>query len=347
MTASLTLGPLLYNWPPEKKRDFYFRIADEAPVDCVYVGEVVCSKREPFFNPYHDEVIERLEKAGKQVVLSTLALLTLPREVEALRDRVAENRLVEANDVSALQALGGKPFVVGPMINVMNEGTMAAMAAHGAVRVVFASEMSGKAIRTLANYSSSLRASVCERGNPVSATSVAHKTHAPRGHAAAGSPRSAFGSARDDNGGIETEVQVFGRQSLAISMRCYHARAHGRDKDHCRRVCINDPDGLDVDTITGQPLLTVNGTQTLTHGYVVLLDEMRVMAGQGVTHFRLSPHAMDMVKVAQLYRGFLEGRFESELVLNELKSLHKSLSAINGFYHGQEGKRFVVPSLTD
>lgn len=297
----LTLGPLLYNWPPEKKRDFYFRIADEAPVDCVYVGEVVCSKREPFFNPYRDEVMARLEKAGKQVIISTLALLTLPREIEALRDRIEENRLIEANDVSALQALGGKPFVVGPTINVMNEGAMASMVAHGAVRIVFASEMSGKAIGVLA----------------------AQQPH------------------------IETEVQVFGRQPLAISMRCYHARAHGRDKDHCRRVCLDDPDGLDVDTITGQPILTVNGTQTLTHGYVVLLDEMRVMTGQGVTHFRLSPQDMDMVKVAQLYRGFLEGRFESELVINEMKLLNKSLSVINGFYHGREGKSFVSPPLRD
>ena len=47
--SALTLGPLLYNWKPEVRRDFYFRIADEAPVDCVYLGEVVCAKREPFF----------------------------------------------------------------------------------------------------------------------------------------------------------------------------------------------------------------------------------------------------------------------------------------------------------
>ena len=45
----LTLGPALFNWSPEKWRDFYFQIADEAPVDVVYVGEVVCSKRSPFF----------------------------------------------------------------------------------------------------------------------------------------------------------------------------------------------------------------------------------------------------------------------------------------------------------
>ena len=39
--SALTLGPLLFNWKLERRRDFYFRVADEAPVDCVYLGEVV------------------------------------------------------------------------------------------------------------------------------------------------------------------------------------------------------------------------------------------------------------------------------------------------------------------
>ena len=31
--SELTLGPVLFNWEPERWRDFYFRIADEAPVE--------------------------------------------------------------------------------------------------------------------------------------------------------------------------------------------------------------------------------------------------------------------------------------------------------------------------
>ncbi|HUI94161.1 MAG TPA: U32 family peptidase, partial [Xanthobacteraceae bacterium] len=37
---ALTLGPVLFNWPADRWRDFYVRIADEAPVDRVCVGEV-------------------------------------------------------------------------------------------------------------------------------------------------------------------------------------------------------------------------------------------------------------------------------------------------------------------
>ena len=64
MTATLCLGPLLFNWPAEQRRDFYFRIADEAPVDVVYFGEVVCGKRTPLFDAYFDRVLERLRAAG-------------------------------------------------------------------------------------------------------------------------------------------------------------------------------------------------------------------------------------------------------------------------------------------
>ena len=49
--ATLALGPVLYLWQGEKWRDFYFRIADEAPVSYDYLGETVCSKRFRFTEP--------------------------------------------------------------------------------------------------------------------------------------------------------------------------------------------------------------------------------------------------------------------------------------------------------
>ena len=78
--AALTLGPVYYLWDGPKWRDFYFRIADEAPVEHVTLGETVCSKRQHFTEPHLAEVVERLESAGKRVALSTLAMVTLERE---------------------------------------------------------------------------------------------------------------------------------------------------------------------------------------------------------------------------------------------------------------------------
>lgn len=58
--TGLTLGPVLFNWSPDRLRDFYARIADEAEVDRVHLGEVVCGKRQPFTDGLWPELIERL-----------------------------------------------------------------------------------------------------------------------------------------------------------------------------------------------------------------------------------------------------------------------------------------------
>ena len=146
----LTLGPVLFNWPPEAWRDFYLRIADEAELDTVCIGETVCSKRAPFFAPFVPEVIDRLQAAGKEVVLSSLTLLMTETELMQARDlAAAENWLIEANDLSVAAQLTGKRFAVGPMVNVYNEGTLAFLQSQGAVRICLPAELSAAAIRIL------------------------------------------------------------------------------------------------------------------------------------------------------------------------------------------------------
>jgi len=147
----LTLGPVLYNWEPEVWRDFYFRIADEAPVDTVCVGEVVCSKRLPFFQDLVPEVVERLAAAGKEVVLSSLALITLERERKQMAALARDAcLLVEANDVTGLAHLMGRPHAIGPYVNVYNEATLAWLARNGARRVCLPPELPAASIAALA-----------------------------------------------------------------------------------------------------------------------------------------------------------------------------------------------------
>jgi collagenase-like PrtC family protease len=136
---------------------------------------------------------------------------------------------------------------------------------------------------------------------------------------------------------VETETLVFGRQPLSLSMRCYHARAYGLTKDSCQFVCELDPDGLYADQLDGKRLLTVNGTQTLSHGYAALLPELDDLQSAGVTHFRLSPQATDMVKVAELYRAALDRRIAPEEALAGLRALVEPTPFVNGFIRGREG----------
>ena len=148
--AQLSLGPLQFHWPAEQMRDFYFRMADEAPVDTVYLGEVVCSKREPFFGKYFVDVMDRLAAAGKQVVVSSLALVMSEKERHRIKALAGTDAVVEANDVSAVAALAGHVFHIGPFVNVYNEGTLAYLAGLGAQRVCLPAELPGATIAILA-----------------------------------------------------------------------------------------------------------------------------------------------------------------------------------------------------
>ncbi len=150
-TPSLTMGPVYYLWDGPKWRDFHFRIADEAPVERVVIGETVCSKRQHFIEPHLAEVTERLEAAGKTVVLSTLALVTLERESRQVRDMVAESEYpIEANDLSALGLLNGKPHSIGPLVNVYNAATARLLAARGASSICLPPELPFSSVRTIA-----------------------------------------------------------------------------------------------------------------------------------------------------------------------------------------------------
>lgn len=147
----LTLGPVLYNWQPEQWRDFYFRIAEEAPVDVVVVGEVVCSKRSPFFTEHMPAVIERLAACGKQVVIGSLILVSLQRERRQMAELAGNTDfMVEVNDLSCFELLADRPHAIGPFVNIYNEATAAYFAGRGAQRICLPSELPMELIRTIA-----------------------------------------------------------------------------------------------------------------------------------------------------------------------------------------------------
>ncbi|MDE2227857.1 MAG: U32 family peptidase [Alphaproteobacteria bacterium] len=293
--ARLTLGPVLFNWEPERWRDFYFRIADEADVDAVYVGEVVCSKRQPFLAPHHATVVDRLRGAGKTVIHSSLALVTNERDAGAMREMCAGGDLVvELNDIGLLGAVAGTPHVLGPLINIYNESTLAYLAGKGAVRACLPPELSLASIARLATSRK-----------------------------------------------IDIEVFAFGRMPLAISARCFHARAHHLHKDGCEFVCGNDPDGLVVTTLEGKPFLAVNGMQVLSYTCCNLLGELPALRKAGVNWFRLSPMSADMVAVARVFRGVLDERAAAAEAIPRLAELLPGVPSSNGFVQSREGRAFV------
>ncbi|WP_240497115.1 U32 family peptidase [Thioclava sp. F42-5] len=301
--TKLTLGPIAFHWPADKRRDFYARIADEAPVDEVYLGEVICSKRAPFHEADLPTIIDRLERAGKRVILSTLAEVMLKRERKATGDLAEmDTPEIEINNAAGLFVRGKRPHRIGPFMNAYNEATIAWMAKQGATHVCLPSEM------------------------PASAIAVA-----------AGAARKL---------GLGVEVQVFGRASLAVSARCYHARAHGRTKDNCQFICEADLDGMPLRTRDDKPILRVNGIQTLSESYIDLLPESARLVADGVSHLRLMPQTVDMVAVAKVFRDALDARVPLAEAEARLATMCGEVGLSNGFYHGEAGYRRIDMAAT-
>ena len=156
-------------------------------------------------------------------------------------------------------------------------------------------------------------------------------------------PREAIARLAESAGGAELEVQVFGRMPLALSARCYHARARGLHKDGCQYVCDLDPDGMAVDTLDGEPFLANNGIQTLSHAIVELSGEIDELLETGITRFRLSPHKIGMITIADAWRGLLEGNRDLPRARRIIESVAAFALPSNGYLHGRPGADMVAP----
>lgn len=142
----LSLGPVQYFWDRDTMYDFYKTIS-KTKIDIVYLGETVCSKRKLLRRDDWLEIAEQLKQSGKEVVLSSMALIEANSELAAVKTLCSNTDFsIEANDMSAVQLLKNKPFITGPSVNIYNPSSLKMLAKLGLKRWVLPIELSKEAL---------------------------------------------------------------------------------------------------------------------------------------------------------------------------------------------------------
>ncbi|MFV0576227.1 MAG: U32 family peptidase [Vibrio sp.] len=249
-----SLGPILYFWPKNDVEAFY-QAAKNSQADIIYLGEAVCSKRREMKPNHWFDIAKDLAGSGKQVVLSTMALLEAPSEVNVMKKYIDNGDFaIEANDVSGIQLAhqAKVPFVVGPAVNTYNAQTLKIFAQQGMIRWCMPVELSRDWLINTKQQ--------CEE----------------------------LGIADQ----FEIEVFSYGYLPLAYSARCFTARAENKAKDDCETCCIKYPTGIQVSSQEGQEVFNLNGIQTQSGYCYNLGNDLQSMKGL-VDVVRLSPLGVD------------------------------------------------------
>ncbi|WLI75669.1 U32 family peptidase [Kosakonia sp. H02] len=259
-----SLGPVLYYWPKETLEDFYLQAANSS-ADVIYLGEAVCSKRRATKVGDWLEMAKQLAGSGKQVVISTLALVQASSELNELK-RYVDNGdfLLEASDLGVVNICAGRklPFVAGHALNCYNAVALRLLLKQGMVRWCMPVELSRDWLINLLDQCETLGI------------------------------RQQF----------EVEVLSYGHLPLAYSARCFTARSEDRPKDECETCCIKYPTGRSVLSQENQQVFVLNGIQTMS-GYVYNLgNELASMQGV-VDIVRLSPMGTETFAMLEAFKA--------------------------------------------
>ncbi|CNI68035.1 putative protease [Yersinia frederiksenii] len=258
------LGAVLYYWPKTDIEAFY-QAAASSSADIIYLGENVCTKRREMKVGDWLALAKEVAASGKQVVISTLALLQAPSELNELK-RYVENGefLLEANDLGAVNMAAERslPFVAGHALNCYNAYTLRILHRQGMMRWCMPVELSRDWLANVLQQ--------CEE----------------------------LGFRNQ----FEVEVMSYGHLPLAYSARCFTARSEDRAKDECETCCIKYPQGRPVLSQEDQQVFILNGIQTQS-GYCYNLGNDLISMQGLVDIVRLSPQSIETLEMIDQFRA--------------------------------------------
>ncbi|MEX6159708.1 U32 family peptidase [Providencia manganoxydans] len=264
-----SLGSVLYYWPKHKLYEFY-QLAAQSDADIIYLGETVCSKRRAMKPADWIDLAKQLSASGKQIILSTLALLQAPSELKEISKLVDNGDfLVEAHDFGVVNMLAERklPFIAGHGLNCYNAQALNILLRQGMMRWCMPVELSRDWLINLLNQCDELK--------------IRNK--------------------------FEVEVMSYGHLPLAYSARCFTARSENRAKDDCETCCIHYPQGREVLSQEQQQVFTLNGLQTQS-GYCYNLGNEQTSMNDLVDIVRISPDSIDSLAVLTQFKANQTGK---------------------------------------
>jgi len=161
----ITLGPIPFLWEKERILSFYKEVS-ATPVSTVYLGEVVCSKRSVLGRDTIEAIARMLSDAGKEVVVSTLGLITHRDELNFIESLCSLPLNIEVNNIGVLNLCPDKSRVIcGPHLAIYNAPAAKFLAGLGIRRIVFMPELSQQAIESLSLSVPSVEKEIIAFGN--------------------------------------------------------------------------------------------------------------------------------------------------------------------------------------
>ncbi|MBF0158526.1 MAG: U32 family peptidase [Magnetococcales bacterium] len=297
----LAIGPVLFEWGKKGLRDFYHRMAYESAADILYIGEVVCGRRSHLTLDELVQLAQELKPSGKEIVLSTLGLVMNDEEQEFIR------RLVAVADQQQW------------MVEVNDMAGLAIGEGKAMVAGLHINSYNPETIGFLSTVGVRRVVFPVELSRDMMAAIIAQRRPSA----------------------LQYELLAWGRLPLALSARCYTARAFHLSKANCQYRCGDYPDGLPLQTQTGDPFLTINGIQMMSERKFNLIEATESLQQMGIDIVRLSPQSQGMTELTALWRARLDGQISGVEAKAELVHLDPSASYCNGYFYGRAGLDLV------
>ena len=150
----LSLGPIQFYWSKETLLEYYLEMA-KMPIDTIYIGEVVCSRRhEMRFEDWCD-LADILAESGKEIIFSSLVLLESESDLRRLRRFAGQGKFIlEANDMAAVKLARENeiPFVAGATLNIYSDATLDIFHDLGATRWFAPCELSRDKLKAITTH---------------------------------------------------------------------------------------------------------------------------------------------------------------------------------------------------